>query len=421
MMSLIMKTKNLVNTVRKKIFYIRQSFYSLKSLSYAFKTFFAGILFIGIAIILFYAWPSVKNIHSFSSISKTDTYTSFSIDAKIELLNKTTPLELISNVQVEHSINLYIQERKEDLAQFIVRSELYFPIIESILDKYGLPLELKYIAVVESGLNPRAKSKSGAVGFWQFLYNTCSLVDLEVNSYIDERCDIYKSTDAACRYLSYLYRIFDNWELAIAAYNGGPGAIRNAMEASGGKTNFWEIQAYLPKETSDYLPTFIAINFLFEYSDSYLIEKMPLKYSFTDLDSVKISQATSFQKISNELDIAVTELEKLNPTYSKNYIPQTDKGLLLVLPKTYMSKFRNRRSTIFSSEQIEASYNKLLKQNVETANKTCIVHTVQKGEFCHKLAMKYNCTIESIKEWNNLNSAELFPGQQLKIWVNTEL
>ena len=182
-----------------------------------------------------------------------------SYDYYIEKLNKQTPIDLVYNNDVRQYIDWFLKGRRNELITLLERSEKYFPLIEEIMDKYDLPLELKYMAVVESGLNPFAKSKSGAVGMWQFLYNTCTLVDLDVNSYIDERRDSYKSTEAACKYLRYLFDTFHDWNLVIASYNGGPGEVRKAMERSGGKTDYWEIRPYLSAQTSNYVPAFIAM------------------------------------------------------------------------------------------------------------------------------------------------------------------
>jgi membrane-bound lytic murein transglycosylase D len=388
-----------------------------KPLSYFSKTLIAGFFLVGLILSNYLSPASGKANHSKSSeISCSANQT---IQEQIEFLNSKTPLELINNSQVNEAISYFLTERKEDLEIYLSRSELYFPIIESYLDKYNLPLELKYLAVIESGLNPKAKSKSGAKGVWQFLYNTCALLDLKVDSYIDERCDIYKSTDAACRYLVYLYSTFNNWELAIAAYNSGPGAIKKAIDRSGGKNNFWEIQAYLPSETAKYIPNFIAINYLLSKPvENHLTPN--LLYTFSNLDTVTTFQAVSFEQITHCLNISIEELSDLNPMYTKNYIPELKSGAILVLPNTLTENYKKNQALIYSKKIPQQSYLELSNQSKGTKNKTCITHIVKHGEFFHKLAMQYNCSIENIKAWNKIDTNDLHPGQHLIIWVDTK-
>ena len=192
---------------------------------------------------------------------------------RIELLNKSTPIELAYNQYVKKFVDIYSGRRKKEFEKIRGLSDLYFPIFEEKLDKYNLPLELKYLPVVESSLNALAVSPSGAVGLWQFLFNTSNMFDLEINSYIDERRDPVKSTEAACRYFLYLYNIFNDWQLAIASFNGGPGEIRNAIEKSGGKTSFWDLQPYLSQQTKNYVPAFIASLYVLNYADEIGMEK----------------------------------------------------------------------------------------------------------------------------------------------------
>ncbi|MFW5700973.1 MAG: lytic transglycosylase domain-containing protein, partial [Cyclobacteriaceae bacterium] len=247
-------------------------------------------------------------------------------------LNKSTPIDIEFNEEVKKQIDRYTIEKRQEFSKIRGLSLLYFPIIEEHLLKYELPLELKYIAVIESSLNPLAKSKSGAVGLWQFLLHSGRLFDLEVNSYIDERKDPYKATDAACRYLKYLHKTFNDWLLAIAAYNGGPGEVRNAIARSGGKTNFWEIKDYMREETRNYVPKFIAAFYVMEYAAEH---KITMKYpgiTFYDIDTVWINNEASFQQISEKIDVPVEIIRFLNPSYTADYLPDTRKPKVLVLP-----------------------------------------------------------------------------------------
>ena len=197
------------------------------------------------------------------------TFPDIYYEYKIAELSKVSPIKLDYNQDVKKYIDLYLEKRSEKVSEFLGLEELYFPIFEEYLDKYNLPLELKYLPIVESGLNPLAQSSSGAMGLWQLLLNASKLLGLQVTSYRDERCDPYLSTEAACKYLKYLYETFNDWQLALAAYNGGPGEIRNAIQRSGGKTDFWQIQPYLPEQTKWYVPSFIAIVYLANHASEH--------------------------------------------------------------------------------------------------------------------------------------------------------
>lgn len=336
-----------------------------------------------------------------------------SIQGKIQFLNNQTTLELIYNKDVAYYIDLYLNERKDALEGMLQRSELYFPVIEAYLDKYDLPFELKYLAALESGLNPLARSRSGALGLWQFLYSTCSLLDLEVTTYTDDRYDIYLSTDAACRYLKYLYRIFGNWELALAAYNDGPGTVERSIIRSGGIRNYWKLRKHLPFQSSEYIPAFIAFNYLFKYYSDHNISYVQPESLYKDLDTIYVNSALYFRQIASATNLKESDIRLLNPRYKKNYIPKTNEPQLLILPDSFIKKYLNHEYKIVNnSEKILPE----IKNNNDIVYK-CKTHVVQKGEFYHKLAMKYNCTIDEIKMWNKLDSNKLHPGQILTIWV----
>ncbi len=343
--------------------------------------------------------------------------TSLNIEYGIELLNKNSPIDLQFNAEIEKSINYFLAKRRSDIALYLKRSGYYFPLIEEILDKYDLPLELKYIAVIESGLNPFAKSNSGAVGLWQFLYSTCSLFDLKVNSYIDERRDVYKSTEAACRYLQYLYRTYHDWNLVLASYCGGPGDVRKAIERSGNKTDYWEIRPFLSEQSRSYIPAFVAVNYLMNYYESYGIIPGDFNYSWDDVDTIMINYGVSFQQIASVLDISVSEIEWLNPVYRRGVIPDLPEPCMLILPKDILLEYLRNESKIIALSIPEIDYNTLLAFAGTTDNRIMVTHIVKNGEYFHKIAIEYNCTIENIKAWNNLNDLDTYPGQVLKIWI----
>jgi membrane-bound lytic murein transglycosylase D len=335
-----------------------------------------------------------------------------SIQEKILFLNNQTTLELVYNEDVTYYIDLYLNERRDALEGMLQRSEIYFPVIEEYLDKYDLPFELKYLAALESGLNPLARSKSGALGLWQFLYSTCNLLDLEVTTYTDDRYDIYLSTDAACRYLEYLYRIFGNWELALAAYNDGPGTVERAIIRSGGVRDYWKLREFLPFQSSEYIPALIAFNYLFKYYSDHDISYVQPVSLYKDLDTIYVNSSLYFRQIAKATNLKESDIRLLNPRYKKNYIPKTDEPQLLILPDSFIKKYLSHEYKIVNnSEEIlpEITDNKGITY-------TCKTHVVQKGEFYHKLAMKYDCTIDEIKMWNKIDSNKLHPGQTLTIW-----
>jgi membrane-bound lytic murein transglycosylase D len=375
-----------------------------------------GLFFICIFLILFsviFNSPKTPVTDEKKSIAVNEK----SIEEIFTQLDEQTPLDLVFNKEVERYVSLYSIDRKSELSTFISRSELYFPIIESYLDKYNLPLELKYVAVVESGLNPMAKSKSGAVGLWQFLYNTCDLLSLEVNSYVDERRNVFKSTDAACRYFQYLYRTFNDWNLVLAAYNGGPGEVRKAIERSGGETDYWKIRPYLSEQAANYVPVFTAYNYLFTNYSKFGINPDKAKYTFDNIDTVQVSGAISLKAVAKILDIKYDELEFLNPEFKEGIIPKNKPNYFLVLPKNKIASFIRHKEKIYNHKTIKTDYTKISKTAGETSGRTCVVHQVKEGDYFHKLALQYNCTVENIKAWNRLDSNELYPGQKIKIWL----
>lgn len=325
------------------------------------------------------------------------------------LLDKKTPLDLEYNSMVRSYIDKYTTVRRADLAKTLGLAKLYFPIFEQYLDKYDLPLELKYLSVVESGLDPMAKSSSGAVGLWQFLLHSATMFDLEVNSYVDERRDVYKSTDAACRYFRYLYQTFGNWHLVLAAYNGGPGVVRNAIERSGGKTNLWEILPYLPEPTQKYVPAFLAMNYLMTYPNDFNVETIDAAFTFENIDTVYINYSTTLTQIAENLNVSIEQLRFLNPVYKLDIIPESVKKQILVLPSSKVVDFISFENKILSSA---------IPDSTKIEKKHKIVYKVEKGDFLHKIAIKYRCNPADIRLWNQLKNDFIAPDQSLVIWVD---
>jgi len=360
--------------------------------------------------------------YSLNTISKPDLKRKFShpelaYEVRISKLNKLSPIEYEYNEQVKKYIELFTIERRDQFQQIIGLSELYFPVFDEYLDKYNLPLEIKYLAIVESALNPLAVSVSNAVGLWQFKIGTAKMLDLNVSSYIDERCDPVKSTEAACRYLQYLYRIFGDWNMAIAAYNGGPGEIKKAIQRSGGKTNYWEIQSYLPEQTQNYIPAFIAASYVMNFHKAHKLRAIKPVFNYWDVDSVHVKNSVSFEQISNIVDIPLEQLRFLNPVYKLDYIPIDENTISLILPQQRVKTFLDKENEIYSVSENRASKTSNINGN-STKGKIRIYHKVKRGDIFHSLAIKYGCTIENLLIWNKLDSTRLLENQIIEIWVS---
>ncbi len=340
-------------------------------------------------------------------------YPEWLYQTRFKELNSKTPIKLEYNDQVKAYIDVYVKKRREHLSRIIGRSEYYFPLFEEYLSKYNLPLELKYLAIVESALNPRAKSSSGAMGLWQFLYQASRMFDLKVNSYIDERCDPLKSTIAACQYLDYLYRNLNDWQLALAAYNGGLGVVQKAIERSGGKTNFWELQPYLPAEVKAYVPAFIAVNYVMKYYRNYDIQPVPYFISFDDVDTVYVNKPLTITQVSKAAGVSEDVVKMLNPVFIKDFIPADDLPVRLFLPDTSMIKFIRNEPALEPAQQPSVACVPV----GDTTNRYKVRHVIRKGEFFHKIAMEYKCRIDDIVYWNNLKTRDIFPGQMLTVWA----
>ncbi len=339
--------------------------------------------------------------------------------SSIDYLNKRTPIELTYSEDSKRYIDQYIVDNPEQFARIMGRAEYYFPLFDEKLANNNLPLELKNIAIIESALNPLAVSRSGAVGLWQFLFHTSKMFDLRIDSYIDERRDPEKSTEAACEYLKYLYRIFNDWQLAITAYNGGPGMIEMAIEKSGGKTNYWELRPYLTIEARNYYPKFVAACYASRFYNRHDIEVEHLPYKFHEVGTVSVKQPVWFKQVVGAIDITVEELRELNPSFKQNYIPVYGKPASLALPKSLVKEFQRKENTIYALEVVSKDYNDLRAEvGMHTSDSEPLIHYVERGEYFHKIAMQYNCTIYDIMEWNGMKSKSISAGQALRIFTN---
>lgn len=335
-------------------------------------------------------------------------------------------VKLTYNPRVKAYINVYANKRRGSVSNMLGLSEYYFPLFEDIFEQYDVPQELKYLAIIESALNPKAKSPAGARGIWQFMPSTGKAYDLKINSYIDERCDPIKSTYAAAQYLKKLNEIFDDWVLAIAAYNCGPGNVRKAIARSGGKTDFWKIYNYLPKETRSYVPAFIAAYYVFEHHELHNL--YPRKIVMPQIDTVMVSQKMDFKQVSEYLHVPLKELEDINPQYKIGIVPYSEHGSPLYLPVELVSPFLRLEDSIYaykdslysnSQPEKEIASSNSSSNPVEStpAGKIKKYYTVRSGDSFSKIASKYGVSVTTLKSWNGRKSNMLHVGDKLVVYV----
>lgn len=337
--------------------------------------------------------------------------------SRLEALNEKTPFNIEYNPILENVIKKYLKTRRHSFERIIKKSHYYFPLFEKELDQYQIPMEIKYLAIVESALTPRIKSPVGATGLWQFMYATGKMHNLKVNSYIDERMDPLKSTKAACQYLSSLYKIFNDWDLALAAYNSGPGNVIKAIRRAKGKKNYWNIRSYLPRETAGYLPAFLATMYLFEYANEHGLKNTTApKYVYFETDTIKIKKKVTFNEISKAVNIDVKELHFLNPSFKLGIIPKsTSNPYSLRLPLNKISDFISYEDKLYGlADKREASVEKSMYHNYSKTKK--FTYKVRSGDYLGKIAARFNTSISMLKSWNNLKSNTIKVGQNLTIF-----
>jgi membrane-bound lytic murein transglycosylase D len=338
------------------------------------------------------------------------------LKARLEALSAKTPFNIEYNPSLESVIKSYLKNRREFLQRLMVLSEFYFPMFEKELDKYDIPLELKYLAVIESALKPRAKSRVGATGLWQFMFATGKMYGLNVSSYVDERIDPIKSTDAASKYLAKLYEIFGDWDLALAAYNSGPGNVTKAIRRSGGYQNYWNIRPFLPRETAGYLPAFLATMYIFEYANEHGFNKIKPDFRYMETDTILVKQMITLDQVSELLDVPIEELQFLNPSYKLDIIPYIKgENYVLRLPRHAIGKFVNNEEQIYAYVKSEfEKREKPLPQFFDSDTKT--VYRVKSGDYLGKIARIYGVRVSQIKQWNGLRSNNISIGQRLTIY-----
>ncbi len=338
------------------------------------------------------------------------------LKARLKEIDARTPFNVEYNPALESVIKRYLKHRRKSLQKLISLSHFYFPLFEEELDKHNIPLEIKYLSIVESALKPRAKSPVGATGLWQFMFSTGKMYGLDVSSYVDERSDPVKSTEAASKYLAKLYEIFGDWDLALAAYNSGPGNVTKAIRRSGGYKNYWNIRHNLPRETAGYLPAFLANMYIFEYAEEHGFKTIKPNFLLKETDTVLVKSMITLDQVSEVTGTPVEELQFLNPSYKLDIVPVIkNENYYLRLPREVVGTFVNNEEKIYAFVKEElAKREKPLPQFFNATDR--VRYRVRSGDYLGKIARRYGVRVSQIKRWNGMRSNNLSIGQRLTIY-----
>lgn len=332
-----------------------------------------------------------------------------------------TTIPMSFNPVTRRFIDLYTKERRTQVQIMLGLGQYYNPLFEHALERFQMPLELKYLPVVESALNPNAVSRAGATGLWQFMFGTGKIYGLEINTLIDERRDPIKSTEAAVRYLNDLYNIFGDWHLAIAAYNCGPGNVNKAIRRAGGKKDYWQIYHYLPRETRGYVPLFIAANYVMHFYKEHNL--CPIETELTTItDTLWLDTKVHFDQISAVIGVNKETLRAMNPQYRHNIIPgSAEKPHVLCLPAEYSLTYLDHQDSIprYHADSL-LNVSKLLAGPSTTtagsASGSYHIYRVKQGDTLSAIAHRNRTTVNNLKRWNGLQTSRIYPGQRLKIY-----
>lgn len=336
------------------------------------------------------------------------------------LYDMPTEMELSYNQVVRQYIDMYANRRRDMVGYMLTIGKYYFPMFEEALDKQGLPLELKYLPVIESALNPVAVSRVGATGLWQFMLRTGQGYGLQINSLVDERRDPHKSTEAAARYLKDLYAIYGDWNLVIAAYNCGPGNVNKAIARSGGKRDYWQIYYNLPRETRGYVPAFIAANYIMNFYDKHNICPIESFQEMIALDTVHVENQVHFNQIAEVLDIPLSDIRRWNPQFKKDRVPGNYQRYALVLPINKMYAFLEKKDEIMNFRRDDYITH---RENTDgylassgssvSGNGENVYYRVRRGDNLSKIASRNGVTVSQLRSWNNLRSTRISAGKNL--------
>ena len=335
---------------------------------------------------------------------------------RIQALAYESTVPLTYNAHVKGFIDLYANRRRKQTSRMLGLSYVYFPMFEEYLAKHNLPLELKYLAMVESALNPTAGSKAGAKGLWQFMSFTGAEYGLRVSSLVDERFDPEKETEAACQYLKSLYARYGDWFLVLAAYNSGPGTVNKAILRAGGVKNYWAIWPYLPAETRGYVPAFIAVTYVMNYAAEHNLYPMNPGLLMHGTDTVTVRNRVAFEQINECIGVPMEDLRFFNPQYTKGIIPGSpDYPYELRMPTKYTLRFVQLEDSLYNYASKVEKVREVIEEKVETVSDS-FIHTVKKGESLGSIARKHHCTVANLKKWNHLKRETIRPGQKLTIY-----
>ncbi len=324
-------------------------------------------------------------------------------------------ISLPYNDRVRQYIILYSEKMPEKMAHMLGLCQYYMPIFDEIFNKYGLPEELKAMAVIESAMNPLAVSRAGAKGMWQFMYSTAKMYGLHIDSFVDERLDPVKAAEAAAQYLMDAYDIFGDWNLAIASYNCGAGNVNKAIRRSGGKRAFWDIWPYLPRETRGYGPAFVGALYAMTYYKEHGIKPEAIEMPMA-VDTFKINRQLHLRQVADLTGAPIDELKNLNPQYMHEIIPGDSKEYILRLPYAYTNAFIEHEDSLYR-HKVEEYFNPVtLKKIKDGADGERIVYRVKSGDYLGRIASRHRCTVNQIKRWNNLSSNNIRVGQRLVIY-----
>lgn len=375
-------------------------------------------------------WKAKNYIDMGKDCSTADVNPFFSDSVYIDRLSRMPAvMEMPYNDIVRKFIDMYAGRLRNQVSFMLSASNFYMPIFEEALDAYNIPMELKYLPIIESALNPSAVSRAGAGGLWQFMLGTGKMYGLESNSLVDDRRDPIKATWAAARYLKDLYNIYHDWNLVIAAYNCGPGNINKAIRRAGGEADYWGIYNYLPKETRGYVPAFIAANYVMTYYCDHNICPMETNIP-ANTDTVQVNKDLHFQQIADICGVSMGEIKSLNPQYKKEIIPGSNKPYTLRLPLSSVSTFIDRQDTIYAHRADELFQNRRIasvkddtpavaKRNSSSrsgSSGSATYHKIRSGETLGSIAGKYGVSIKNLQKWNGLRGTNIAAGKRLKIY-----
>ena len=383
-------------------------------------------------------WKAKNYIDLGKDCSTAEVNPYFSDSVYIDRLARIpSVMEMPYNDIVRKFVDMYASRLRNQVAFMLSASNFYMPIFEEALDAYGLPLELKYLPIIESALNPSAVSRAGASGLWQFMIGTGKMYGLETNSLVDERCDPIKATWAAARYLKQMYDIYGDWNLVIAAYNCGPGTINKAIRRAGGETDYWKIYELLPRETRGYVPAFIAANYVMTYYCDHNICPMETNIP-ANTDTVQVNRNLHFEQISQICNIPIDEVKSLNPQYKKQIIPGDIKPYTLRLPINVVSTFIDKQDTIYNYRADELFQNRKIVEVKELASSTrnqsngkssrssrnkssagkgnVTYYKIKRGDNISSIASRHGVSVKNLQKWNGLSGSKITAGKRLKIY-----